>query len=85
MDNKSAIAIAEEKGKVHKQKHINIKYHYTRELICDGVVKVCYCHTKLAAMIPQYETYIKKQNHAVILVPYLFAGIQENVFQSACD
>ncbi len=45
-DNKSTIDLANGLGKFQKQKHINIKYHYTKDLVNEGVVQVCYCHTE---------------------------------------
>ena len=45
-DNKSAIDMALGKGSFHKQKHINIKFHYTRDLIKEKVLKLEYCRTE---------------------------------------
>jgi len=42
-DNKSAIAQVLGKGNFHKQKHIMVKYHYTRELIENKVLTPVYC------------------------------------------
>jgi hypothetical protein len=44
-DNQSVIHMVHGRGKFHKSKHINIKYHYTKELIKDGVIEVRYCPT----------------------------------------
>ena len=44
-DNQSTINMAEGKGSFHKQKHINVKYHYTRELFKDGIIDVQYLST----------------------------------------
>jgi hypothetical protein len=45
-DNQSAIHMVNGRGSFHKQKHINVKYHYTRDLIKKGVIDVVYCPTK---------------------------------------
>jgi len=45
-DNKSTIDLAHGLGKFQKQKHINIKYHYTKDLVKDGTIQVCYVHTE---------------------------------------
>ena len=45
-DNKSTIDLANGLGKFHKQKHVNVKYHYTKDLVREGVIQVCYCHTE---------------------------------------
>jgi hypothetical protein len=39
-DNSSAIQIAQGRGDHHKQKHINVKYHYTREQVANKVIKL---------------------------------------------
>ena len=39
-DNRSAIHLAEEAGRHERSKHIDIKFHYIRELIEGGVVKL---------------------------------------------
>ncbi len=37
--------MAQGKGTIHKQKHINVKYHYTRELLKEKLLDVVYCPT----------------------------------------
>jgi hypothetical protein len=44
-DNTSVIHMVHGRGSFHKSKHINIKYHYTKQLIKEGVIKVKYCPT----------------------------------------
>jgi hypothetical protein len=44
-DNAGAIDMVNGRGSFHKRKHINVKYHYTRELIKKGVLSVVYCPT----------------------------------------
>ena len=44
-DNTLVIHMVHGRGSFHKSKHINIKYHYTKQLIKDGVIKVKYCPT----------------------------------------
>jgi hypothetical protein len=44
-DNTSVIHMVNGRGSFHKSKHINIKYHYTKQLLKDGVIKVKYCPT----------------------------------------
>ncbi len=45
-DNMSTIDMAHGKGNFHKQKHINVKYHFTRELVKQKVLQICYCKTE---------------------------------------
>ncbi len=45
-DNKSTIDLANGLGKFHKQKHVNVKYHYTKDLVNDKTIQVCYCPTE---------------------------------------
>jgi hypothetical protein len=45
-DNQSAIHMVNGRGSFQKQKHINVKYHYTRSLIKKGILSVVYCPTK---------------------------------------
>ncbi len=45
-DNKSTIAMAKGGGDFHKQKHILVKYHYTREQIKDKIVDIRFCSTE---------------------------------------
>jgi hypothetical protein len=44
-DNTSVIHMVHGRGSFHKSKHINIKYHYTKQLIKDGIIEVKYCPT----------------------------------------
>jgi len=44
-DNKSTIHMVHGDGKFHKQKHINVKYHYTKDLVKREVIDVQYCPT----------------------------------------
>ena len=45
-DNQSAISIAKNTGNHGKTKHINIKYHYVRDLIQNNIVELKYCPSK---------------------------------------
>jgi hypothetical protein len=45
-DNQSAIHMVNGRGSFQKSKHVNVKYHYTRDLIKKGLVNVVYCKTK---------------------------------------
>ncbi len=45
-DNKSTIHMVNGEGKFHKQKHINVKFHYSRELVKQGVMSVQHCATE---------------------------------------
>lgn len=45
-DNKSTIYMAHGQGDFHKQKHILVKYHYTRQELKNGSVCVKYCETE---------------------------------------
>jgi hypothetical protein len=44
-DNQSAIHMVNGRGSFQKSKHVNVKYHYTRDLIKKGLVNVVYCKT----------------------------------------
>ena len=45
-DNQGAIGIVKNPVAHSKTKHINIRYHYTREAVRDGTVILSYCPTK---------------------------------------
>jgi hypothetical protein len=45
-DNQSAIHMVNGRGSFQKSKHVNVKYHYTRDLIKKGLIDVVYCPTK---------------------------------------
>jgi hypothetical protein len=45
-DNMSTIHMVQGHGKFHRQKHINVKYHYSRELLNEGVIRVDHCPTE---------------------------------------
>ena len=45
-DNMSTIHMVQGHGKFHRQKHINVKYHYSRELLNEGVIRVEHCPTE---------------------------------------
>ncbi len=45
-DNQGAIAIAKNPSAHARTKHIDIKYHYTREMAQKGVIQVEYCSTE---------------------------------------
>jgi hypothetical protein len=34
------------RGSFHKSKHVNVKFHYTKELVKKGKVDIVYCPTK---------------------------------------
>jgi hypothetical protein len=46
-DNVSAIHMVHGRGKHHKRRHINVKYHYTRELVKNGSLQVLHCRTSI--------------------------------------
>ena len=45
-DNQGAIAIAKNPIAHARTKHIDIRYHYIREAVNDGIIEVKYCPTK---------------------------------------
>jgi len=45
-DNTSTIAMAKGGGSFQKQKHILVKYHYSRELVKDKVIEMVHCGTE---------------------------------------
>ena len=44
-DNQAAICLANNPKAVRKTKHIDLKYHYVRNLVSDNIVSVSYCPT----------------------------------------
>ncbi|KAG7534720.1 GAG-pre-integrase domain [Arabidopsis thaliana x Arabidopsis arenosa] len=45
-DNSSAIQLSKHPVFHGKSKHIDVRFHYLRELVNDGVVKLCHCPTE---------------------------------------
>jgi len=45
-DNQAALAIAKNPVFHSKTKHIDVSYHFTREAVTNGQIKLEYCHTK---------------------------------------
>lgn len=45
-DNSSAIQLSKHPVFHGKSKHIEVRFHYLRELVNDGVVKLCHCSTE---------------------------------------
>jgi hypothetical protein len=45
-DNMSTIHMAHGRGDFHKQKHIAVKYHYTRQELKNGTIRVKHCQTE---------------------------------------
>jgi hypothetical protein len=45
-DNMSTIHMAKGRGDFHRQKHINVKYHYTREQVKSKIIQLKYCETE---------------------------------------
>ena len=46
VDNQSAISIARDRTSSKRSKHMDIRYHYIRELIEEGLVDIKYVETK---------------------------------------
>lgn len=44
-DNQSAIAVAKNPAHHGRTKHIDVRYHFIRELITDGVISIHHCST----------------------------------------
>ena len=44
-DNQAAICLANNPKDVRRTKHIDLKYHYVRNLLSDNVINVSYCQT----------------------------------------
>jgi len=63
-DNQGAIQLARNPGSSRRTRHIDIRFHFTREAMEEGVIDIVYCHTKdmtadlLTKPIPrqQFET-----------------------------
>lgn len=47
VDNSSAIKLAKSDGYRKRTKHIDLKYHFIREKIGNGIMDVKYCKTEL--------------------------------------
>ena len=45
-DNQGAIALAQNPIAHARTKHIDIRHHFVREAIQDGIISLQYCHTK---------------------------------------
>jgi len=45
-DNQSAIAIAKNPVSHARTKHIDVKFHFVREALSDGSIKLTYCLTE---------------------------------------
>ena len=45
-DNQSAISMAKNPQFHGRSKHINIKYHFIREQVCNGKIRLIYCPTE---------------------------------------
>jgi len=45
-DNQAALAISNNPVFYSKAKHIDVCYHFTREMIADGQIELEYCQTK---------------------------------------
>ena len=46
VDNKSAISLAKNRLSHNRSKHINIKYHFIRELVNEKIVELEHCRTE---------------------------------------
>ena len=46
VDNILAINIAKNPNSHGRRKHIDMRFHYLRELVCEGHVKLGYCRSK---------------------------------------
>ena len=44
-DNQGAIKLAQNPGSSRRTRHIDIRFHFTREAIEEGVVELVYCNT----------------------------------------
>ena len=47
VDNQGAIALSKNPVNRQRAKHIDIKYHFIREVVSDGKVEVVYCPTEI--------------------------------------
>ena len=45
-DNQGAMTTAQNPVFHHRTKHIQIRYHYVREAVAEGIIKLVYCPTK---------------------------------------
>ena len=46
-DNQSAIALSQNSVYHGSSKHINLRYHFIREQVCAGTIKLQYCSSEL--------------------------------------
>ena len=44
-DNQGAISLAKNPGSCRRTKHLDIRYHFTREAVEHGFIQMVYCHT----------------------------------------
>ena len=85
-DNQGAIVIARNPVSHSRTKHIDIKYHYMRETVQNGLVELKYCPTKeMAADIlskplcrGKFKLFHKKMDIESIQ-PHTYVGVLRNV------
>ena len=69
-DNQSAIAMTLGRSVYKRSKHINLRYHYVRKLIADGVIEVRYQPTALqpADLLTKALPHVLFSRHASVVM-----------------
>jgi hypothetical protein len=64
-DNQACIAISKNPERHARTKHIEVKYHFIRDLVENGVVKLEYCNTvnQIADVLTKPLTFVDFDRH----------------------
>ena len=69
-DNQGAIALSKNPGKKQRCKHIDIKYHFLREVVASRKINIVYCETEhmVADILTKPPTQIKLDRFKHVLL-----------------